>query len=197
MTKSKSIMVIATILVAFCLSTLAFAENTSPNITSVIPDRAAAGDTITINGENLGIAGDEVEVNFGSGVKVSVAPGGSSLSCTVPVGADTGEISLKITRTLSNGTTETYSSNSMPFQVVWKTFDLTPVLSNLGHVQLRANPLSQGKGDNFSCVPTEKSVVIPGICLPRFHRTGTTATTFSGCPLLKLKRSRNPGMYSC
>ncbi len=120
-----------------------------PVLDSVVPDRAAPGDEVLLTGSGFGGPGDTVEVVFSPAVAVTVNPSGSSIAVTVPQGAETGTVEVRVTHPVPGGDPLVQSSNSLVFQVIWHQLVADPIFpSQPGwyHGYYFANGLSQGYG---------------------------------------------------
>jgi hypothetical protein len=77
----------------------------TPAIRSIQPDSAAIGDTVTISGTNFGSTQGSSSVVFSPGVAATIilAWSDSSIKAKVPSGAVTGNVSVSINGSSSNG----------------------------------------------------------------------------------------------
>jgi len=79
--------------------------SSSPVITSIQPDSAASGDTITIHGKNFGASRSSSRVLFGSGISATVfiTWTSSAIQVKVPDSAATGNVFVSVNGVSSNG----------------------------------------------------------------------------------------------
>ena len=102
----------------------------TPAITSIQPDSAAVGDTVMISGSNFGDAQGSASVLFSPGIAATVVVSwnSSSIVVKVPAGAVTGNVTVSVNGTSSNGIgfkTSTAASSGVSFQT-----DVLPILLN-------------------------------------------------------------------
>lgn len=76
-----------------------------PTITAIQPDSAVVGDTVTITGSNFGNTQGSSSILFSPGIAAAVVPlwGNTSIVVKVPSGAVTGNVSISVNGTTSNG----------------------------------------------------------------------------------------------
>lgn len=75
-----------------------------PTLQSIVPDSAAVGDTVTINGKKFGTAKGSSSVNFGSvAAIVFVSWNDSTIRVKVPANAATGNVTVKVNGATSAG----------------------------------------------------------------------------------------------
>jgi RHS repeat-associated protein len=84
-----------------------------PQITSISPNSAGAGDTVTISGSGFGpTTGTNSLVNFASGVTAAITTWSSNqIVATVPTGAVTGAVTVSVNTIPSNGSQFTIPNN--------------------------------------------------------------------------------------
>ena len=85
----------------------------APQITSISPASAGAGDTVTISGSGFGpTTGTNSLVNFASGVTAAITSWSSTqIVATVPTGAVTGAVTVSVNTVVSNGSQFTIPNN--------------------------------------------------------------------------------------
>ena len=98
-------------------------------MSQVFPDRAAVGDLLTLTGRAFTAGEAQVTVNFGS-IPISVTPDSDTqISLTVPTGAQSGPVTVT-TAAMVNGQPLVQTSNPEDILVIWREFDLTPILTS-------------------------------------------------------------------
>jgi hypothetical protein len=102
----------------------------SPTITSIQPDSAAIGDTVTIKGTNFGTTQGTSSVRFAPGVTATVVAPWSDVSIRVevPVGAASGAVSVTVNGIASKGMqfkTSTATSTPVSFSA-----QILPIMLN-------------------------------------------------------------------
>ncbi len=87
------------------------------------------GDLLTLTGQHFTAGESQVTVNFGS-IPVTATPDSDTqISVTVPQGATDGPVSVTTTA-MVNGQPLVQTSNPEDILVIWKDFDLTPILAS-------------------------------------------------------------------
>jgi len=87
------------------------------------------GDLLTLTGTNYAAGEAQVTVNFGS-IPIAVPPDSDTqISVTVPPGAISGPVTVTTTA-MVNGQPLVQTSNPEDILVIWKDFDLTPILTS-------------------------------------------------------------------
>jgi hypothetical protein len=101
----------------------------APTITSIQPDSAAIGDTVTIKGANFGATQGTSSVFFAPGVTATVSTWSDvSIRVKVPVGTATGAVSVTVNGTASNGVqfkTSTATNSAVSFSA-----EILPIMMN-------------------------------------------------------------------
>ncbi len=98
-------------------------------LSQVEPDRVAVGDLLTLTGQAFTAGEAQVTVNLGS-IPVTVTPDSDTqISLTVPTGAQSGPVTVTTTAMVS-GQPLVQTSNPEDILVIWREFDLTPILTS-------------------------------------------------------------------
>lgn len=100
----------------------------SPTITSIQPDSAAIGDTVTIKGANFGPTQGTSSVLFAPGVTAAVVVTWSDalIRAKVPVGATSGNVSVMANGITSNGVQ--FKTSTAPIATVSFSAQILPIM---------------------------------------------------------------------
>jgi RHS repeat-associated protein len=116
---------------------VSFTVLTTPNITSVSPNSATVGTSVTITGLNFGATQGSSTVTF-NGVTASVSSwSATSIVTAVPTGATTGNVVVKVSGVASNGVLMTVVSSTLPAVVQVQPANLATGVPENGRVVVR------------------------------------------------------------
>lgn len=126
-------------------------DNQNPEIVSVVPDQAAVGTSVLITGKNFSTTLSNNSVNFGSVSATITAATAVSLTVTVPAGATSGAITVKV------GSKSTQSK--IAFSVL---DDKKPVIVSTSISSGFCGSEVTISGSNFSATPSDNIVKFNG-----------------------------------
>ena len=135
-----------------------------PTITSFIPASGGVGTVVTITGTNFDPAFANNMVKFNSTTATSSASTSTSITCTVPVGATSGAITVTV-----NGLTATSSAN---FTIV-----TPPTISSFNPMSGPVGSSVTITGTNFDTTPANNTVKFNGTTAVATASTAASITT--------------------
>lgn len=144
-------------------STADFEVLTIPTVTSFSPTSGTEGTTVTITGTNFNTVMSENVVMFNGTAAAITEATSTTLTVTVPAGASTGKITVKV------GTLETTSTTDFEILAIPTIASFSPTTGNEGTTV-------EITGTNFSTVMSENTVMFNGTAAIVTEATATKLT---------------------
>jgi hypothetical protein len=146
------------------IATAAYTINNQPNITSILPNPAAVGTTVTITGTNFGTTQGGSTVTFNGTTASPASWSATSITVPVPSGATTGNVVVTVSSQPSNG----YS-----FTVTAPAPDITKIQPNPAAVATTVTIT----GTNFGATQGGSTVTFNGTTASPASWSATSITT--------------------